>query len=162
MWQIWKRLWQAYWQPFWQAWTIDKPAALGDWLWQILVVEFAAFLDRLTLRRVIAFIPVVILVFAYLHRIPLPPELLLLGDMLAYIDIFSMIFLVGIFTRVATVMTVIRQAADHARWILQRVPIALRVLDIRHLRTKAIGRRKRRDRANRDDDIAVFPGMACA
>ena len=154
MWQIWKRLWQI--------WTIDKPAVLGDWLWQILVVELAAFLDRLTLRRVIAFIPVVILVFAYLHRIPLPPELLLVGDLLAYIDIFSMIFLVGIFTRVATVMTVIRQAADYARWILQRVPIALRVLDIRHLRTKGISRRKQRDRANTDDDIAVFPGMACA
>ncbi|WP_426443033.1 hypothetical protein [Bradyrhizobium genosp. P] len=154
---MWKRLWQA----FWQTWTIDKPAALGDWLWQILVVDLAAFLDRLTLRRVIAFIPVVILILAYLHRIPLPPELMLLGDMLAYIDIFSMIFLIGIFTRVTIVMTVVRQAADHLLWILQRVPIALRMLDVRHLRAKGASRRKRRDRANTDDDIAVFPGMVC-
>ena len=80
------------WTRLWQTWTIDKPAALGDWLWQILVVDLAAFLDRLTLRRVVALIPVVILVLAYLHRIPLPPELMLLGDLLAYIDIFSMIW----------------------------------------------------------------------
>jgi hypothetical protein len=155
---MWKRLWQT----FWQTWTIDKPAALGDWLWQILVVEFAALLDRLTWRRVIAFIPVVILVLAYLHRIPLPPELMLLGDMLAYVDIFSMIFLIGLFTRVATMMTVVRQAADRLLWILQRVPIALRMFDVRHIRAKGAARRKRRDRANTDDDIALIPGLACA
>ena len=48
------------WKRLWQKWTIDKPAAFGDWLYQILVVELAALLDRLTLRQVIAFIPVVL------------------------------------------------------------------------------------------------------
>jgi hypothetical protein len=153
---------KRFWQTFWQTWTIDKPAALGDWLWQFLVVELGAFLDRLTLRRVIAFIPVVILILAYLHRIPIPPELLLLGDMLAYIDIFSMIFLIGIFTRVATVVTAVRQATDYLHSILQRLPTVLRVLDVRHRRAKGAGRRKRPDRANTDDDIAGVPGMACA
>jgi hypothetical protein len=27
--------------------------------------------------------------FAYLHRIPIPPELMLVGDLLAYIDVFA-------------------------------------------------------------------------
>ena len=61
------------WKRLWQTWTIDKPAAFGNWLYQTLVVELAALLDRLTLRQVIAFIPVVILIFAYGHSIPLPP-----------------------------------------------------------------------------------------
>jgi len=38
------------WKALWQKWTIDRPAALGDWLWDVLVVQLAAFLDRLTLR----------------------------------------------------------------------------------------------------------------
>ena len=79
------------WKQLWKKWTIDKPAVFGDWLWEVLVVQLAAFLDRLTLRRVIAFIPVLILVLAYAHRIPIPPELMLVGDFLAYIDIFSVL-----------------------------------------------------------------------
>ena len=55
----------------WKKWTIDKPAAFGDLLWEVLVVQFAAFLDRLTLRRIIAFIPVIILIVAYAHSMPI-------------------------------------------------------------------------------------------
>ena len=47
------------WKALWKKWTIDKPAALGDWLWDVFVVQLAALLDRLTLRQIIAFIPVV-------------------------------------------------------------------------------------------------------
>ena len=75
----------------WKTWTVDRPAAFGDLLWDVFVVQLAAWLDRLTLRRIIAFIPVVILGLAYYHNIPIPPELMLVGDVLAYIDIFSVI-----------------------------------------------------------------------
>jgi hypothetical protein len=87
------------WKRFWRMWTVDKPAIFGDWLWQVCVVELAAFLNRLTLRQVIAFIPVVILVLAYANSIPLPPELMLVGDVLAYIDIFSIILLLSLMGR---------------------------------------------------------------
>ena len=89
------------WKALWRKWTIDKPALLGDWLWEVFVVQLASFLDRLTLRRIIAFIPVVILVLAYYHQIPIPPELMLVGDLLAYIDIFSVLLLLGILSRAA-------------------------------------------------------------
>ena len=56
---------EPMWKAFWRKWTIDKPAAFGDLLWDVLVVQLAAMLDRVTLRDVIAFIPVVILVLAY-------------------------------------------------------------------------------------------------
>lgn len=151
------------WQRLWQIWTVDKPAALGDWLWQVLVVDLAALLDRLTLRKIIALIPVVILIGAYMHRIPLPPELMLVGDVLAYIDVFSVILLVSLFTRVASALMVIRQAADRLRWMLQRVPNALRWTDIRHRRAKDATRRKRAVRANTDDDeLAAVSGLAWA
>ncbi|WP_224741603.1 hypothetical protein [Bradyrhizobium sp. 2S1] len=120
-------------------------------------------LDRLTLRKLIALIPVVILIGAYWHRIPLPPELMLVGDVLAYIDIFSMIFLIGFFTRVATVLAVVRQAIDSISWMLRRVPTALRRLDIRHRRASDTIRGKRSTRASTDEeDAAVIPGLAWA
>ena len=100
------------WKQLWRKWTIDRPAAFGDWLHQILVVELAALLDRLTLREVIAFIPVVILVIAYAHSIPLPPELMLVGDLLAYLDIFSIVLLLSVIGRVSAILYVVRQAAD--------------------------------------------------
>jgi hypothetical protein len=160
---MWKGIWRQTWQPMWQTWTVDKPAALGDWLWQILVVEFAALLDRLTLRKLIALIPVVIVIGAYWHRIPLPPELMLVGDVLAYIDIFSMIFLIGFFTRVATVVAVVSQAIDFVRRMLRRMPTALRGFDNRHRRAKDTTRRKRFTRASADDeDAAVMAGLAWA
>ena len=98
----------SMWKQLWKKWTLDKPAAFGDLLWDVLVVQFAAFLSRLTLRRVIAVIPLVILILAYAHSIPVPPELMLLGDLLAYIDIFTVIFLLGVLSRVATVLYLLK------------------------------------------------------
>jgi hypothetical protein len=144
------------WKQIWRKWTIDKPAAFGDWLWEVLVVELAAFLDRLTLRQVIAFIPVVILVVAYAHSIPIPPELMLVGDMLAYIDIFSMILLLSLMGRVATILYVVRQAAEHLLRLVSRALIRLRRPDSRHRRVSGVRNPRRLTvRAKKDDDDHV-------
>ena len=144
------------WKRIWRTWTIDKPAAFGDWLWLVLVVELAALLDRLTLRKLIALIPVVILIAAYLHRIPLPPELMLVGDMLAYIDIFSMVFLIGFFSRIATGVVAGRQAVEFIRRMLRRV-------DTRQRRAARTPRRRGLTRAEKgDDDAVVIAGLAWA
>ena len=103
------------WKALWKKWTIDKPALLGDWLWNVFVVQLAAFLDRLTLRRIIAFIPVVVVVLAYHHQIPLPPELMLVGDFLAYIDLFSVLLLLGILSRVTTILFLLKQMTAESR-----------------------------------------------
>jgi len=84
---------------WWRRWTYEVPLAIGDALWEVLVVQLAAQLDRLTARKIIALIPVAIIVLAYYHRIPIPPELMLIGDFLAYIDIFSVLILVGMLSR---------------------------------------------------------------
>jgi|SRR4051812_49064270 hypothetical protein len=140
------------WKRLWRKWTIDRPAAFGDLLWDVLVVQFAAWLDRLTIRQVIAFIPVVILVLAYLHRIPIPPELMLLGDLLAYIDIFSMVFLLGILSRVSTILFVVRQGAAAALRSARSVLAQAQRLDLRHRREGGTTAHRRPERRARDED----------
>ena len=152
------------WKKLWKRWTLDKPAALGDWLWEVFVVQLAAFLDRLTLRKIIAFIPVVILVLAYAHRIPIPPELVFVGDLLAYMDVFAVIFLLGLLSRTSTVLLIIRQIAEHAVTLASGILVRLQRLDFRHRRETGVDRRKRRgDRDDHEDDeFTIVQGVAWA
>jgi hypothetical protein len=147
----------------WKTWTIDKPAAFGDLLWEVFVVQLAALLDRLTLRRIIAIIPVVFLILAYDHRIPIPPELMLVGDALAYIDIFSVIVLLSILSRVTAIWFFAKQAADHAGKLASRVLDGMRRLDVRHRREgRARHRNRLTGRTKSDDDWPVVAGVAWA
>ena len=149
------------WKRFWQTWTIDKPAAFGDLLWEVCVVQFAAFLDRLSVRQVIAFIPVVILALAWSHSIPLPPELMLLGDLLAYIDIFSALFLLGVLSRVTTVIFIVKQAAGYLARTAMIVRDGLRRLGRRETETKTRTRPSRWAETD-DDDPSIIDGVAWA
>lgn len=151
------------WKALWKKWTIDKPAVLGDWLWEVLVIQLAAFLDRLTLRRMIAFIPVIILVVAYYHSIPLPPELMLVGDLLAYIDIFSVLLLLGILSRAATILYIIKQVTARATALASSIMMKARRLDFRHRRQHSTGRKRLTCRSSNDDDEpVVISGLAWA
>jgi hypothetical protein len=148
----------------WKKWTIDKPAAFGALLWDVFVVQLAAFLDGLTLRRIIAFIPVVILVLAYYHNIPIPPELMLVGDFLAYIDIFSVLFLLGILSRATTILFIIKQMTAQVTRLASGLMTEARRLDFRHRRERgSIGRKRLTRRArNEDDEPFIVGGVAWA
>jgi hypothetical protein len=152
------------WKQLWKKWTLDKPAAVGDLLWEVFVVQLAAFLDRLTLRQVIAFIPALILVLAYAHSIPIPPELMLVGDVLAYIDVYSAIFLLGIMSRAATVLFTLKQAAARAVRLARSSLAGLQRLDFGHRREGSARRRKGAASrpGNEDDEHAVIHGLAWA
>jgi hypothetical protein len=136
----------------WRKWTVDKPAAFGDWIWDVFVVQLAAALDRVTLRDVIAFIPVVILIFAYLHRIPIPPELMLVGDLLAYIDVFAMVFLLSMIGRAGVVLYVLKRAMDFAISCISRALTNVRRLDFRHRRANSERHRKRTSNKAKQSD----------
>jgi len=144
------------WKALWRKWSIDKPAALGDWLWDIFVVQFAAWLNGLTPRRIIAFIPIVILIVAYDHKIPIPPTLMLVGDLLAYIDIFAAIFLISVLTRTSTILFVVGQAMARARQLLGGLRERLQRLDFRHRREGGASHRKRSTGRTKDDDGEGF------
>jgi hypothetical protein len=147
----------------WKTWTIDKPAAFGDWLWETFVVQFAALLNRLTLRRVIAIIPLVILILAYAHRIPIPPELMLVGDALAYIDVLSVILLLGVLSRIAAGWLFARQAVDNALKRAGQLLDGLKRFDVRRARETRMRRRKRLTGRNKaDDEWHALGGVAWA
>jgi len=150
------------WKALWKKWTIDKPAMLGDWLWEVFVVELAALLDRLTLRRIIALIPVVILVLAYYHRIPIPPELMLLGDFLAYIDIFSMLFLLGVLSRVSTILFIVKQVTARIGRLASRIMTEIRRQGSSHPRESGSRRRKMGRPKKGDDAPGIADGLAWA
>ncbi len=152
------------WKELWKTWTIDKPAAIGDWLWDVLVVQLAAFLDRLTLRRIIALVPVLILILAYAHRIPLPPELMLVGNVLAYIDIFSVILLLSLLSRFATILFIAKQTARHVVRLASSALAQMQRLDFRHVREIGAKNRRRWIGRGKDDDNepAAIRGLAWA
>jgi hypothetical protein len=150
------------WRSLWKKWTIEKPAMLGDLLWDVFVVQLAAFLDRLTLRQVIAFTPVVVLVVAYYHSIPIPPELMLLGDFLAYIDIFSMLFLLSILSRTATILFVIKQVTARVGALASHLITQAQRLDLRHRRERCSRGRGRVTSRSRKGDDEPLRGVAWA
>ncbi len=121
----------------------------------MLVVRFAAWLGQLTLRQIIGFIPVVILAFAYYHSIPLPPELMLVGDLLAYIDIYSVLLPLGVLSRVATITFLGRQVAARAASLVTRVLAHMHRRDVRHRRARGAVMRPRREPTPSDDDRAA-------
>jgi hypothetical protein len=146
------------WKALWQKWTIDRPATLGDWLWDVFVVQLAAFLNRLTTRQIIAFVPAVILFLAYYHSVPISPALLLIGDLLAYIDIFAVLFLLGILSRAMTILFVLKQAAARIGRLASLATAALR-LDFRHRRERGAKARKQlTGRLKNDDDEPIIAG----
>jgi hypothetical protein len=151
------------WKALWQKWTIDKPAAFGEMLWDVLVVQFAAFLDRLTLRRIIALIPIVVVILATVHRIPIPPELMLVGDALAYIDVLSVLFLVSILGRVSTMLFMARQVMARVRWLANYIVESARRLDFRHRRNCRVSHPKQlSSRIGDDDEPAAIGDLAWA
>ncbi|MGY0572972.1 hypothetical protein ACTGJ9_019315 [Bradyrhizobium sp. RDM12] len=139
---------------WWRRWTHEVPLAIGDALWEVLVVQLAVLLDRLTVRKVIAFIPVIILIAAYYHSIPIPPELMLIGDFLAYIDIFSVLLLLGVLGRITTILFVVKQAAARIALLTGGVVTQLQRLDVRHRRQRGGPTRPRRKPDQPEDDRA--------
>jgi len=63
----------------------------GDALWEVLVVQFADFLSRLTLRRVLEFFAIVILALAFAQTFPIDLAFLFAGDALMYLEILVVI-----------------------------------------------------------------------
>src|SRR3954470_19046192 len=149
---MWKRLWKQ----LWKTWTIDKPAAFGDLLWDVLVVQFAAWLDQLKFRHAVTFIAIAILVSAYIHQVPVHPGIMLVGDLVAYIDIVSAVFLLGVLSRVTTVLFVVKQASARALELARTLLANMRRLDIRHRREGGAKAGKRSGiRASSDDEDGV-------
>jgi len=71
---------------WWRRWSYDIPLAFSDALWDVLVVQFAAFLDRLTVRKVIEFVVIALLAMAFAQTFPFDLAMLFASDMLMYLE----------------------------------------------------------------------------
>jgi hypothetical protein len=80
---------------WWRKWSYEIPLAFGDALWEVLVVQFADFLSRLTVRRVLEFVAIAILVMAFAQTAPIDLAFLFAGDTLMYLEFVVMIRLVA-------------------------------------------------------------------
>jgi hypothetical protein len=73
-------------QNWWRKWSYEIPLAFGDALWEVLVVQFADFLSRLTVRRVLEFVAIALLVMAFAQTAPIDLAFLFAGDTLMYLE----------------------------------------------------------------------------
>lgn len=144
---------------WWWRWTVERPAAFGDWLWLVLVVLPADFLDRLTFRKAVALLlPVAILTIAFAHNVPLPPEVLFLGDALAYLDLLTIFLMLAALGRARQLLYAVQYALGNAaRWLAKA--LARPRADSRHRRAHSESSRKRSPRgsAKAEEDGFLFP-----
>jgi hypothetical protein len=140
---------------WWRKWTYERPLAFSDALWDICVVQFAAFLDRLTLRKAIEYVLILILAIAFAQSLPIELAYLFAGDTLMYLE-----FLIAL--RLAAGKLYLREflrlALRLAQWAVRAARTAIhapalrcaRLRESRRLRTT----RPRRDRPKADDEPA--------
>jgi hypothetical protein len=142
---------------WWRKWSYEIPLAFGDALWEVLVVQFAAFLSRLTLRRVLEFIAIAMLAMAFAQTFPIDLAILFAGDTLMYLEILVVIRLAAGWEHLAHAL---RLAAGLARFAMRvlRAAVNQPVSRISRLRERRSPARSARPRIpDRSDD---GPGLA--
>ena len=94
---------------FWQKLTIDWPCALGDWLWAVLVVAPASFLDWLTFRRaariVLQIVLWAVLLMYFEQIVSLDLTFLFAIDAATYLEIAAALFVLIAHGHVRRVLT---------------------------------------------------------
>lgn len=137
----------------WQKWSHEIPLVIGDALWEVLVVQFAAFLDRLTIRKVVEFVAIALLVMAFAQTLPFDLAILFAGDALMYLEFVVAIRLAA---GVMHVRAMLHQMTRLARLVLRALNAALRLpaLTLTRLRERrtAAASKPRRIAGSSDDD----------
>lgn len=142
---------------WWRKWSYEIPLAIGDALWEVLVVQFADFLSRLTIRRVLEFFAIAILVMAFAQTAPIELAFLFAGDTLMYLEFVVMIRLMA---GREHIQAMLRLAARLARFALRvlRTAIDLPLTRINRLRERrnSVRPAKPRNISDQSDDGRGF------
>jgi hypothetical protein len=140
----------------WQKWSYEIPLAVGDALWEVLVVQFAAFLGRLTVRKVVEFVAIALLVMAFAQTLPFDLAILFAGDILMYLEFVIAIRLAA---GVMHVRAMLHQATRLARLLLRALnaAVGLPALTLRRLRERrTVSHSKPRRISDASDDDRVL------
>jgi len=143
---------------WWRKWSYEIPLATGEVLWEVLVVQFADFLSRLTIRRVLEFFVVAMLAMAFAQTFPIDLAILFAGDTLMYLEI---VVIVRLAAGREHVQAMLRIAVGLARFALRvsRAAASLPVSRISRLRERRSPTRLTKPRsvsARSDDDGRGF------
>ncbi|SDN31502.1 hypothetical protein [Afipia sp. GAS231] len=144
----------------WQKWSYEIPLAIGDALWEVLVVQFAAFLDRLTIRKVVEFVAIALLVMAFAQTLPFDLAILFAGDILTYLEFVIALRLAA---GVMHVRAILNQVTRFARLVLRALNAAVRLpaltfTRLRERRTAAASKPRRLSDASDNDGGAIAWG----
>jgi hypothetical protein len=143
---------------WWRKWSYEIPLAFGDALWEVLVVQFADFLSRLTLRRVLEFIAIAVLAIAFAQTFPIDLAILFAGDTLMYLEILVVIRLAAGREHLAHALRLAAQLARFAMRVLRAAvhqPVS-RITRLREPRTPARSARRRTpDRSGDGSDFGA-------
>ena len=140
----------------WRKWSYEIPLAFGDALWDVLVVQFAAFLSRLTLRRGLEFVAIAVLAIAFAQTFPIDVAILFAGDTLMYLEIVVIIRLAAGREHLLHAMRLAAQLARFAMRLL-RAAVNQPVSRINRLRERRTPARSARLRIpDRSDDGRGF------
>jgi hypothetical protein len=142
---------------WWRKWSYEIPLTFGDALWELLVVQFADFLSRLTIRRVLEFVAIAILVMAFIQTAPIDLALLFAGDTLMYLEFVVMIRLVAGREHVRAMLRLMARLARLAMR-LSRATVDYSIWRINRLRERRTAPRAARPRrmSDRSDDGEGF------
>ncbi len=95
---------------WWQKLSIDWPCALGDWLWAVLVVEPVRLVHRITRRRVLQFIGILLLLL-FLQQVMILHLTFLFGvDLGLLMEVAAAIFILAVRDRGKAVVAVTRHS----------------------------------------------------
>ena len=135
--------------------------AISDALREVLVVQFAAFLDRLTLRRVLELVTIAVLVMAFAQTFPIDLAILFAGDTLMYLEIVVAIRVAaGREHMIAIVRQIVRLAMRLSHLAIRQPVSRLGPRLSRWRERRSAARTMRRGRpSGSDDDPAVAWGM---
>lgn len=135
---------------WWRKWTYEIPLFVGDALWAVLVEQFADFLSRLTIRRVIEFLVIAMLAMAFAQTFPIDLAILFAGDMLMYLE-----FVIALRLAAGRVhfQEMLRLAARLARFAMRllRIAIEVPISRISRLRERRNSVRPPKPRASSDN-----------
>jgi hypothetical protein len=142
---------------WWRRWSYDVPLFIGDALWAVLVVQFADFLSRLTIRRVLEFFAIALLVMAFAQTFPIDLAILFAGDTLMYLEIVTIVRLAAGREHFYQMLRLVARLARFALRV-SRAAVDVPVSRISRLRERRNAARPRsRGMPDRSDDE---PGVA--
>jgi hypothetical protein len=92
-----------------QKLTIDWPCALGDWLWAMLVVEPARLIDKITRRRVLHIIGLILLVIFFQQVVAMDLFFLFGVDLGLLMEVSAAVIILVTRQQIKTTVLVIRR-----------------------------------------------------